>query len=76
MLFRSRKKDLLTIAVGAAVTVVAIQMPQLPLIPDIILRSAIITLPFLLAVYFFNLSEEMKKIMDEAMRIIGVSGKR
>lgn len=71
-----RKKDLLTIAVGAAVTVVAIQMPQLPLIPDIILRSAIITLPFLLAVYFFNLSEEMKKIMDEAMRIIGVSGKR
>lgn len=71
-----RRKDLLTIAVGAAVTVVAIQMPQLPLIPDIILRSAIITLPFLLAVYFFNLSEEMKKIMDEAMRIIGVSGKR
>jgi O-antigen/teichoic acid export membrane protein len=70
-----RKKDLLTIAVGAAVTLVAMQMPQLPLIPDIILRSTIITLPFLLAVYFLNLSDEMKKIMDEAMRIIGVSGK-
>ncbi len=70
-----RKKDLLTIAVGAAVTLVAMQMPQLPLIPDIILRSTIVTLPFLLAVYFLNLSGEMKKIMDEAMRIIGVSGK-
>jgi O-antigen/teichoic acid export membrane protein len=70
-----RKKDIVTIAVGVAVTVVAMQLPQMPLIPDIILRSAIITMPFLLAVYFLNLSDEIKKIMDEAMRMIGVRGR-
>ena len=56
-------KNLLTIGVGIVVYLVAMLIPVMPLIPDIIVRSGVISILFLAAVYFLNLSDEMKGIM-------------
>lgn len=65
-----RLKDLLTISSGIVAVLISMLLPQLPLIADIIIRSAIISIPFLAAVYFLNLSNEIKGIMDQAIKML------
>ena len=65
-----RMKDLLTISAGIVAVLLSVLLPRLPLIADIIIRSAIITIPFLAAVYFLNLSDEIKGIMDQAIKML------
>ncbi len=63
-----RWKDLLTIIAGIIAVLISMILPQMPLIPDIIIRSGLITIPFLAAVYFLNLSDEIKRIIDQVLR--------
>jgi len=65
-----RLKDLLTILAGIIAVLISMILPQLPLVPDIIIRSALVSIPFLAAVYFFNLSDEIKGMMDQGIKFI------
>lgn len=74
-----RLKDLVTVASGAILILLSLLLPRLPLIPDIMVRSAIIALPFLFIIYILDLSAEAKGIIGNFLKRIpwfGNSGRR
>ncbi|MBE0673322.1 MAG: polysaccharide biosynthesis protein [Bacteroidales bacterium] len=65
-----RLKDVVTIAAGIVVTLLSFLLPELPLLADIAVRSMIIAIPFLAIVWFLNLSEEIKSVMDTLFNVV------
>lgn len=65
-----RMKNLLTIGAGVVAFLISLAIPHLPLIPDIIIRSSVITIVFLASVYYFRLSDEVNSIVVFVMTLI------
>jgi len=65
-----RMKDLVTISAGIVSVLISMMLPQLPLVPDIALRSALIAIPFLAAVYFLKLSDEINGMIEGVIKFI------
>jgi O-antigen/teichoic acid export membrane protein len=65
-----RMKDLLLILSGVIFTAASMLLPVLPVIPDILIRSSIIAIPFLGTVYYLNLSEEIRRMIDETIWLV------
>jgi hypothetical protein len=63
-------KDLLLILSGVIFTAASMLLPVLPVIPDILIRSSIIAIPFLATVYYLNLSEEIRRMIDETIWLV------
>lgn len=63
-------RDLLTVAVGIVAYLVSILIPSLPLLIDIAARSTTILVIFSLAIYKFNLSDELKMLMNSGLDLL------
>lgn len=60
--------NLLILITGVLTLLLSELIPQLPLIADIIIRSFLITLLYVGAIYFFRLSPEMNETIDSLKR--------
>ncbi|MFO7574579.1 MAG: oligosaccharide flippase family protein [Bacteroidales bacterium] len=65
-----RARNLALIGIGLAIYLLSLLIPRLVLIADIAVRSSFITLLFLGAVYFLNLSREIKDMIDNVINMI------
>lgn len=65
-----RWANLAIIGAGLAVFLLSLLIPRLGLVADIVVRSSFITLLFLGAVYFFNLSGEIKAMIDNFLKLL------
>ncbi len=65
-----RWENLALIGAGMAVFLLSQLIPRLPLIADIAVRSSFITLLFLAVVYYFNLSGEIKLMIDNLLNLL------
>jgi O-antigen/teichoic acid export membrane protein len=66
-------RNIAIILAGTGAFLVSLVIPHLPLIPDIIVRSALIGALFLSAVWFFRLSEDINGMISSAFRFLGLS---
>jgi len=65
------QKTVLLYLIGIIAYGVSLLLPAMPsFIVDIILRSMIITVAFLVPVYYFNISEDINKKIDATMKKI------
>ncbi len=58
------------IIISALIYAGSLLIPSMPLIPDIVLRSGVITLIFGAAIYYFRLSDDIRLIIDQAVAFI------
>lgn len=64
---------LITLALGAAVYFIVAQMPVIkPFMLDILIRSSLISLMYVVPVYFLKLSEDLNALIDGYLRRLGL----
>ncbi len=59
-----QRKHLFSLALALAIYSITVLIPELPLIPDILLRCLIITIAFVMSLRYFNLSEDISAFID------------
>jgi len=59
-----QRKHLLSLVLAIAIYSITLIIPEIPLIPDILLRCLIISIGFLFSIRYFNLSEDVSAMID------------
>lgn len=59
-----QRKHLFALALAIAIYSITVLIPEIPLIPDILLRCLIIAIGFLFSLRYFNLSEDVSAMID------------
>ncbi|MEA1873621.1 MAG: polysaccharide biosynthesis C-terminal domain-containing protein [Bacteroidota bacterium] len=63
-----KRKHLFSLALTLAIYSITVLIPELPLIPDILLRCLIIAIAFVLSLRYFNLSEDISAFIDAIIK--------
>jgi O-antigen/teichoic acid export membrane protein len=63
-----QRKHLFSVALAIAIYSITLIIPEIPLIPDILLRCLIITIGFVLSLRYFNLSEDITAFINSIMK--------